>query len=320
MDVGAHDVRTDPANGTAAAGTEPAPIPIRFRPLFEASWEYERFTRLMPFGPDGEGQAYGYTTSGGCRVAGEVLSGSLRLVQFPRWRSDGLYLPDAHGLVETDDGEQVMVRPAGFGIHDADGSGNLTVSHRLRMSTAAPRLRWLNDVVAFGVGAMVGDRARVRYFAAGPAPGAAPIPADAPNIELLGTATWEYPRYDAVRPEGDPEGVGLAESAGRVTGGPLAGGWRGWHYPSYHRSGRYEIDAHAEITRPDGIVLSRHAGLGTKPDEMAPGLLYHVTQYATFATEVPGLARLNRVLAAGVGVVRSPGIVTISYYGLSRSS
>ena len=70
---------------------EPEPVPIRFTPLFEARWSYEEFIRVMPFGADSEGQAYAYSKPS--RVDGERLSGSYRLVQFPRVRADGVLLP-----------------------------------------------------------------------------------------------------------------------------------------------------------------------------------------------------------------------------------
>jgi hypothetical protein len=53
---------------------------------------------------------------------------------------------------------------------------------------------------------------------------------------------------------------------------------------------------------------------------MAPEIIYHATQHAVFITEVPALAKVNKTLALGVGVVRDPGIVTLSYYGLSPGS
>lgn len=78
-------------------------------------------------------------------------------------------------------------------------------------------------------------------------------------------ARWEYADYQTVRPFGDLEGAGHAESVGEVSGGPLAGGWRGWHYPSYRRNGLYELDAHAEVSTPAGAVLVRHSGLAVAP-------------------------------------------------------
>jgi hypothetical protein len=306
-----------PSVVNSASVVEQEPMPIQFTPLFEATWGYEEFTRVAPFGPNSEAQAFAFTAREGCRIEGERLSGSYRLVQFPRWRSDGLFLPDAHGLLETKDGRQVMIQAGGFAIPVPDAQGEWAISHWMRFWTAAPEFAWLNQTVAFGVGSLVENVARVRYFGADPAAKPVPTPAGAPSVELLGTARWEYPEYEAVRLFGDREGVGFASSVGEVKDGPLAGTWRGWHYPTYLRTGLYQLDAHVEITTPEGIVVNRHAGLATKPSDMAPEIIYHATQHAVFITEVPALAKLNRTLALGVGVVRDPGIVTLSYYGLS---
>jgi hypothetical protein len=302
-----------------AAVIEQQPIPIKFTPLFEANWEYEEFNRVAPFGADSELQAYAFTKKEGCTVHGPALSGNYRLVQFPRWRADRLFLPDAHGLVETKDARQVMVRAGGYVVPVPAVKERWTISHWMRFYTAAPDLAWLNHAVGFGVGTLVNDIARVHYFAAEPAAAPTPLPPGSPGLELLGTARWEYPEYEAVRLFGDREGVGLASSVGEVKDGPLAGRWRGWHYPTYRRNGLYELDAHVEITTPEGVVINRHAGLATKPEGMAPGIIYHATQHVAFTTGVPSLARLNRALGLGVGVVRDPGVVTLSYYALSAT-
>jgi hypothetical protein len=292
----------------------PEPVPVHFTPLFEARWSYADFTRLMPFGPDSEGQAYAYSAPS--RVEGEALSGALRLTQFPRWRADGVYLPDAHGLIETSSGERVMLRAGGYGIPAPGASGVLIVTHWMRLWTGAPALAWMNSTVAIGVGEYADEEARVRYYAAAPAAEPAAAPADAPGHELLGTARWEYTEYETVRPFGDKEGVGFASSVGDVRGGILAGQWRGWHYPTYLRNGLYQVDAHAEISGPDGPIVTRHAGLATTSANPSGDVTYDVVQYATFVAEAPRLAPLNRILAVGVGVVRAPGVVRCSYYSL----
>jgi hypothetical protein len=293
----------------------PEPVPVHFTPLFEARWAYVDFTRLMPFGPESEGQAYAHSARSS-RVEGQLLSGSLRLVQFPRWRADGLYLPDAHGLIETPSGEQVMMRAGGYGIPTPGASGVLTVAHWMRLWTAAPALAWMNAIVAFGVGRYADEEARVRYYAAIPAAEPSKTQADTPVLDLLGTARWEYPEYETVRPFGDKEGLGFASSVGEVHDGILAGTWLGWHYPTYQRNGLYQLDAHVEISGADGLIINRHAGLATAPANPSSDRMYDVVQYATFVAEAPRLAPLNRVLAVGVGFVRPPGLVRLSYYGL----
>ena len=293
---------------------EPEPVPVRLTPLFEARWSYDEFKRVMPFGPDSEGQAYAHARAG--QVDGERLSGSFRLAQYPRWRVDRTLLPDVHGVIETDSGDQVVVRAAGYGLQVPGEPENRKVIHWMRFWTAAKELGWLNSAVAFGTGSFVDEEARLRYFVASPAHEPSEAGADGPALELLGTARWEYEEYDTVRQFGDNEGVGFASSIGDVIGGSLAGRWRGWHYPTYLRNGLYQLDAHAEISGSQGPIISRHGGLATPPAKQSEGVSYDVVQHATFLTAAPGLAKLNSTLAVGVGFVLPRDIVRCSYYSL----
>ncbi len=293
---------------------EVEPVPVGFTPLFDAYWSYQDFVRLMPFGPGSEGQAYAHSKPS--RVVGKRLSGSYRTVQFPRWRADGLYVPDAHGLIETESGDQVATKVGGYVIPVPGEADKWTITHWMRLWTGSADLDWLNSTVAFGVGSMVGDEAHVRYFAAAPTEQPSEPSAGAPGHELLGTARWEYPEYEAVRLFGDKEGIGFAGSTGDVQGGILTGKWRGWHYPTYLRNALYQLDAHVEIRSSDGVIVNRHAGLATAPTNPSRDI-YDAIQYATFVADSPGLESLNRTLAVGVGFVRAPGLVRCSYYGLT---
>ncbi len=295
--------------------SEPQPVSVELTPLFEAQWSYEEFIKVMPFGPASEGQAFAHSEDS--QIEGERLSGSYRMTQFPRWRADGLFLPDAHGMIRTNAGRQVMTRAGGYVIPLPNTKDRWTITHWMRFWTGSQELTWLNGTVAYGFGSMVDGRARVSYFAGAPANEPSDPPVGAPILEFLGTARWEYPEYESVRPFGDKEGVGFASSTGDVHGGVLEGSWRGWHYPTYLRDGLYQLDAHGEISGPTGVILNRHAGLATPPTGRSSGTIYDLAQHATFVTEAPELTRLNRTLALGVGFVRAPGLVTVSYYGLS---
>jgi hypothetical protein len=62
------------------------------------------FTLVRPYGSE-EGAGYG---EGDGRASGPRLAGSLRWVNHPRRRSDQTMLPDAHGLITTNDGQSVI--------------------------------------------------------------------------------------------------------------------------------------------------------------------------------------------------------------------
>jgi hypothetical protein len=298
-----------------AIQAEVEPISVRLTPLFDAHWSYIEFTKLMPFKPGSEGQAF--AVSGDSRVDGERLSGSYQMVQYPRWRADEVYLADAHGLIETDGGRQVITKAAGYVIPVPNANDRWTLTHWMRFWTSAPELAWLNQAVAVGVGSMVSGEALVRYYAANPTTEPTGVVEGAPKLTVLGTAHWEYPEYEAVRLFGDKEGVGFAGSTGRVEGGPLEGAWRGWHYPTYLRNGLYQLDAHVAIDGPSGLILNRHAGLAMRPPDPSGDVIYDIVQHATFVTEAPKLAALNRTLALGVGYVHDPGLVHLSYYAVT---
>src|SRR5262245_25026286 len=149
---------------------------ISLSTLFDAVWQYEEFHRVEFLGPGNQAQAFGFTPDAGCRVDGERIAGSLRLVQFPQVRADGPLLPDAHGLIETDSGQAVIVRAAGFAVPIPDTPGDFSIRHWMRFKTAAPELLWLNATVAFGVGRLTHETARLRYFAVVPAPEPGALP------------------------------------------------------------------------------------------------------------------------------------------------
>src|SRR5262249_36203461 len=122
----------------------PDGIGIRMSTLFDAVWRYEEFHRVEYLGPGNQAQAFGFTPAAGCRVDGERIAGSLRLVQFPQVRADGPLLPDAHGLIETDSGQALIVRAGGFAVPIPDTPGEFSIRHWMRFKTAAPELHWLN--------------------------------------------------------------------------------------------------------------------------------------------------------------------------------
>lgn len=62
------------------------------------------FTLVRPYGGE-EGAAYG---EGDGRATGPRLAGAIRWVNHPRRRSDETMLPDAHGVITTDDGHSVI--------------------------------------------------------------------------------------------------------------------------------------------------------------------------------------------------------------------
>lgn len=98
------------------------------------------FTLVRPYGTE-EGSGYG---EGDGRVEGPRLSGSVRWVNHPHRRSDETMLPDAHGIITTEDGCVVLFSMAGRTSWVGDvGVQLLSVS----FESEAENYVWLNSAM-----------------------------------------------------------------------------------------------------------------------------------------------------------------------------
>src|SRR3989440_10444649 len=90
---------------------------MRLEPVCEMQLSYQGgFSLVKPYGGE-EGSGYG---SGDGRADGPRLTGAVQWTNHPRRRSDGRMLPNARGLVPTQDGARVtllMQGPTGFGTN-----------------------------------------------------------------------------------------------------------------------------------------------------------------------------------------------------------
>ena len=87
-------------------------------------------------------------------------------------RPDGVLEIDAHYLLLTDDGEPIEVRSTGLrkasaAVADriaawrAGRAVGVLLPHPLRLSTSAPRLAWMNDLLAVSTGERRRDTVRI---------------------------------------------------------------------------------------------------------------------------------------------------------------
>ena len=128
---------------------------MRLEPLCTFEWRYDAdgrvaggFTLVKPFGGE-DGAGYG---EGSGTVRGERLAGTCVWSNHPRRRGDGRMLPDAHGLIVTGDGAQVLFDLRGVTVFN-EGRGGQSL---LGMFTAEDeRYAWLNDVVCVAEGVIV---------------------------------------------------------------------------------------------------------------------------------------------------------------------
>jgi Protein of unknown function (DUF3237) len=125
---------------------------VRLDPLCELELAYRNLVNVKPYG-GGDGASYG---EGEGTATGERLSGTARWSNHPKRRNDGVYLPDAHGVIETEDGASVLFHMRGrtwFNEEDV-GRQNLV----LTFESDHDRYRWLNNEVCVAEGIFDLDR------------------------------------------------------------------------------------------------------------------------------------------------------------------
>ena len=127
---------------------------MRLDHLCDISWQYDLLQEVEQ-SDDGDGQIYGQGTG---TVTGR-LSGTADWSNFPRIRS-GFARPDARGVIHTDSGEVLFALTGLSSLVDGKGV------HVLTFTTAAPRYRWLNKLIAIGEGTVDREHAclAMRYY------------------------------------------------------------------------------------------------------------------------------------------------------------
>lgn len=100
-------------------------------------WYSTPFYLVRPFGTE-EGIGWG---AGEGRVSGRI-SGSVQWVNHPRRRSDAAMLPDADGLIQTDDGATVMFGLQGRTPTQGEDAGKQLL--RVTFAAEDERYLWLN--------------------------------------------------------------------------------------------------------------------------------------------------------------------------------
>jgi hypothetical protein len=135
---------------------------MRLEPLCTLALEYDErggvpdggFVLVAPYaGGDGSGYGAGHGT-----VRGERLNGVAAWSNHPRRRSDGRMLPDAHGVILTDDGARVIFGLCGRTVFRDPDRGEQSLMGWFESDDE--RYLWLNDVVCVAEGEIRMDTAR----------------------------------------------------------------------------------------------------------------------------------------------------------------
>lgn len=121
----------------------------------EESLYQRNFVLVRPYGSE-EGSAYG---EGDGIVSGPRLQGQVRWVNHPHRRSDGVMLPDAHGVIMTEEGAAILFSLQGRTFF-AQGQGQQLLT--VLFETDAEAYHWLNTTVCILEGVIDSERPHMR--------------------------------------------------------------------------------------------------------------------------------------------------------------
>jgi len=108
--------------------------------------------------PYGSAKGTGYGEGDG-RVTGPKVCGTVRWVNHPQRRSDGIMVPDAHGVIVTDDHAVIMFTLQGRTSFEHD-TGKQVLTTIFEADDA--RYRWLNTTMCVLEGVINAERLSMR--------------------------------------------------------------------------------------------------------------------------------------------------------------
>ncbi len=112
---------------------------------------------VRPYGSE-EGTVYG---EGEGQVTGPRLQGQARWVNHPHRRSDGVLLPDTHGIIMTADGAAILFALQGRTFF-ADGKGNQLLW--VTFEAEDEQYRWLNTAFCVLEGVIIAGSMQARVY------------------------------------------------------------------------------------------------------------------------------------------------------------
>lgn len=122
------------------------------------------FSLVQPYGNQ-EGAGFGI---GAGIASGEQVAGTVRWVNHPRRRSDGAMLLDAHAVIITEDGCEILCAWQGRAHAGTGPQGKQVVAALFEAED--PRYRWLNQTVCIAEGRLHPEtlRLQLRIYACVP--------------------------------------------------------------------------------------------------------------------------------------------------------
>ncbi len=124
----------------------------------EESLYQGKFVVARPYDSQ-EANAYG---EGDGWVKGERLKGIARWVNHPHCRTDGVWLPNLHGVIQTEDEASILFSLHGRTKFMAGGQGHQLLT--TIFETGDERYQWLNDSICVLEGVIEGFAMRAQVF------------------------------------------------------------------------------------------------------------------------------------------------------------
>jgi hypothetical protein len=122
-------------------------LAVRLEPLYRVRFTYSDGWGADFAGPDSDECKFFFLAQGRCEGR---ISGRFRGANHPNRRGDGTFLPDFQGVIETDDGAELLFDYRGYGRAYPVGRRQI-VATGTHLSEDE-RYRWLNDSLSVGVG------------------------------------------------------------------------------------------------------------------------------------------------------------------------
>jgi hypothetical protein len=122
-------------------------LAVRLEPLYRVRFTYSDGWGADLAGPDSDECKFFFLAQGRCEGR---ISGRFRGANHPNRRGDGTFLPDFQGVIETDDGAELLFDYRGYGRTYPVGRRQI-VATGTHLSEDE-RYRWLNDSLSVGVG------------------------------------------------------------------------------------------------------------------------------------------------------------------------
>jgi hypothetical protein len=120
---------------------------MRLEPLYRLTFRYTEEWGVATGDDTSPAGLFFFIAEGRCSG---TVAGRFRAANHPQRRADGTFLPDLHGIIDTDDGATIVLDMRGYGRAYPIGARQVVVA--LTHVSDHPRYSRLNDSLSVGCG------------------------------------------------------------------------------------------------------------------------------------------------------------------------